>query len=90
MGTRVVQPNQQKWVLINAVQVALCSKRMSIGVLVWGGWGSALWGWVAWEGRAVHLLVDLELWGVIHDWGVDVTSFSVQLADTGMIVGFVC
>ena len=90
MGTRVVQPNQHMWVLINAVQVALCSKRMSTGVLVWCGWGSALWGWVAWEGRAVHLLVDLELWGVIHDWGVDVTSFSVQLADTGMVVGFVC
>ena len=90
MGTHVVQPNQQMWVLINAVQVAPCCKHISTGVLVLGGWGSALWGWAAWEGRAVHLLVDLELWGVIHGWGVDVTSFSVQLADTGMVVGFVC
>ena len=76
----IVQPNQYMWVLVNAVQVALCCKCMSTGVLVWGGWGSALWGWVAWEGRAIHLLVDLELWGVVHGWvcGCDILFSTVS------------
>ena len=30
----IVQPNQHMWVLVNAVQVALCSKGMSTRVLV--------------------------------------------------------
>ena len=89
MGTHIVQPNQQMWVLINAVKVAPCCKCMSTGVLVLGGWGSALWEWVAWEGRAIHLLVDLELWGVIHGWVCGCDILSVQLADIGMVVGFV-
>ena len=53
MGTRVVQPDQHMWVLINAVQVALCSKRIvhwSVGV-GWLGVGLVGVGCVGREGR---------------------------------------